>query len=187
MSIIPFSIRSRIKKIFGIICLIAGGIVIGYALAHAQTVTPRVVAQVGPPLSGGRPEAVLPNPQLTPGAIRIYDAATVCRVKWGADRRHVTARMKREVCAAYGMAASDCTGKNYEIDHLIPRELGGADDVKNLWPQPWPQARLKDRLENFLHQQVCDPAAPEGLLQIAQERIALNWFQAYQQYFGGSK
>jgi hypothetical protein len=45
--------------------------------------------------------------------------------------------------------------RHCEIDHLISRELGGADEVANLWPQsyggqPW-NAVLKDKLENRLH------------------------------------
>jgi 5-methylcytosine-specific restriction endonuclease McrA len=41
-----------------------------------------------------------------------------------------------------------------EVDHLISRELGGADATDNLWPQPYtqhPGAHEKDRLENQLH------------------------------------
>ena len=46
-----------------------------------------------------------------------------------------------------------------EIDHLISRELGGADEINNLWPQaygtsPW-NAVLKDTLENRLHKELC--------------------------------
>jgi hypothetical protein len=45
---------------------------------------------------------------------------------------------------------------DYEEDHLIPLEIGGAPrDERNLWPQPWPEAREKDREENQLHDQVC--------------------------------
>jgi putative intracellular protease/amidase len=37
----------------------------------------------------------------------------------------------------------------------VPRELGGADDERNLWPQPLAEARVKDRQENALHRAVC--------------------------------
>jgi hypothetical protein len=46
-----------------------------------------------------------------------------------------------------------------EIDHLIPLELGGSNDVKNLWPQPQdprPGSFEKDSLENDLHHRVCN-------------------------------
>lgn len=136
-------------------------------------------------------EILLPNPEVTPGLVRTISspgssnrgpgrpltAAQVCAVKWGLDRRHVTAAMKRRVCAAYGIPAVDCNGRKYEIDHLIPRELGGADDVRNLFPQPLAQARLKDRLENWLHRQVCSANVS---LPDAQKVIAADWFTTYQ-------
>ncbi len=39
--------------------------------------------------------------------------------------------MKKQVAANYGIPWAGI-GK-YEVDHLIPRSLGGADDVRNLW------------------------------------------------------
>lgn len=67
----------------------------------------------------------------------------------------MTPSMKKEVFALYGYSGNDdprCvpSGKQHcEIDHLISRELGGADDVKDLWPEaygttPW-NAYLKDK------------------------------------------
>jgi len=47
---------------------------------------------------------------------------------------------------------------DYELDHLIPLELGGASTVANLWPEPWADPRgahRKDDLENALNRQVC--------------------------------
>lgn len=95
----------------------------------------------------------LPNLHLTPGVARPMTALTVCTTRWGVDRRHVTERMKRQVFAAYGIPLRN--RRLYEVDHLIPRELGGADEVANLWPQAWPSARQKDREENRLHRAVC--------------------------------
>lgn len=99
---------------------------------------------------------VAPNPALTPGAVRPLSVHQVCATRWGADRRHVTERMKVHVFAAYGVRLADRT--RYEVDHLVPRELGGADDLLNLWPQPWVgtnNAHVKDREENRLHRAVC--------------------------------
>src|SRR5947207_6870373 len=95
----------------------------------------------------------VPNPTLTPGFARPMAREAVCAVRWGLDRRHVTITMRRAVFAAYGVPWAD--RGLYEVDHLIPRELGGADDVRNLWPQRWPDARQKDRDENRLHRAVC--------------------------------
>lgn len=88
---------------------------------------------------------LLPNHLVTPG--RAVDGITlhkICHTKWGKDARHVTAAMKRQVFANYGLTGNtdpacirDAHGQRCEVDHLISRELGGADDVRNLWPQPY--------------------------------------------------
>ena len=69
-----------------------------------------------------------------------------------------------------------------ELDHLIPLELGGADAVDNIWPQPAkpvPGFHEKDKLENYLHKQVC---AGKMALVDAQALIRTNWVAAYSQY-----
>ncbi|MDE2185122.1 MAG: HNH endonuclease, partial [Alphaproteobacteria bacterium] len=63
----------------------------------------------------------------------------------------------------------------YEVDHLIPLELGGANDIANLFPEaakPTPGFHEKDLVENYLHQKVCDG---EVALAYAQQQIATNW------------
>lgn len=89
-------------------------------------------------------DLTLPDPTLTPGAARALSLDVICKTKWGKDARHVTAAMKRQVFENYGLTGKDdpsCvadkSGRHCEVDHLISRELGGADDVKNLWPQPY--------------------------------------------------
>ncbi len=94
---------------------------------------------------------------LTPGAVRHeLSVKEICATVWGHDRRHVSMAMKRRVAKAYGVRWEDHT--KYEFDHLIPRELGGADADENIWPQPWKDAHAKDKVENFLHRQVCSGA-----------------------------
>lgn len=117
----------------------------------------------------------MPNPTVTPGATVAMTTAQVCATRWGKDERHVTLGMKRHVCALYGQL--DCPGKKYELDHLISRELAGADVDANLWPQPIKQARMKDRLENWLHKQVCKGKMP---LADAQSTIRKDWWAEYQ-------
>lgn len=121
-----------------------------------------------------------PNPKLTPGAVRSLTTKRVCAIRWGKDRRHVTVTMKRHVAAAYGIAWEDRS--KYEFDHLVSRELGGADLEANIWPQAWLEpgnARRKDRLENRLHVLVC---AGEASLKAVQREIAADWVKAYVKY-----
>lgn len=128
----------------------------------------------------------LPDHKLTPGVSRNLSHAEICGTKWGKDARKVTPAMKREVFARYGLSGNqDCPGPRHcEIDHLISRELGGADDANNLWPQPYAGkwgATRKDRLENRLHREVCS-----GRLSLsrAQRDIRTDWRIPYKRYFG---
>jgi len=138
-------------------------------------------------------ELTLPDSQMTPGLARSgLSEQTICATKWGQDARHVTQAMKDKVFSEYGLTGNDdpaCVpdahGRHCEIDHLISRELGGADDVRNLWPQPygtepWNAAR-KDRLENRLHKEVC---AGRLSLTAARKEISTDWRKPYVQYFG---
>ncbi len=59
-------------------------------------------------------------------------------------------------------------------------ELGGSNDISNLWPEPanpQPGFHEKDKIENYLHAQVCSGAIS---LQEAQREIATNWYAVYQ-------
>ena len=72
----------------------------------------------------------------------------------------------------------------YEVDYLITPELGGADDIRNLWPEPYSatvwNAHVKDALEDRLHQMVCTGQID---LATAQHDIATDWISAYKRYF----
>jgi hypothetical protein len=85
----------------------------------------------------------------------------------------VTTPIKRSRLAAYGSRGPLSA---FELDHLIPLELGGAPAaVANLWPEPWTGtqgARTKDHVENVLHARVC---AKTMRLAIAQQAIATDW------------
>ena len=119
-----------------------------------------------------------PNPDVTPGLTRPLSLHTVCTTRWGRDRRHVTEAMRRQVFKAYGIPYS--RHAQYELDHLIPRSLAGADDVLNLWPQPLGEAtHEKDPLEVKLGKLVC---AGSLKLEDAQEAIRSNWPAAHRLY-----
>lgn len=125
----------------------------------------------------------LPDSGATPGIVAVETEVdgkmvpltleVLCTKKWGKDARHVSTSMKKRVCAAYG--AQTCpSAQLWELDHLVSRELGGADDEKNLWPEPLGQAHIKDRIENLLHKRVCNK---QMTLEEAQKGIAEDWTQ----------
>lgn len=73
------------------------------------------------------------------------------------------------------MAAYDDSGSpaDYEYDHLVSLELGGAvNDPRNLWPEPEGSPNPKDSVESALHRMVCDG---EMTLAAAQHIIATDW------------
>jgi hypothetical protein len=124
---------------------------------------------------------IVPDPQLTPGATLEVTTSDICVPGYTKKVRHVPAAIKQQVYAAYGI--QNHAPREYEIDHLIPLELGGSNAMKNLWPQsyqtqPW-NAHVKDRLENVLHRLVCSGQLG---LDTAQRDIATDWIAAYHKY-----
>jgi hypothetical protein len=127
-----------------------------------------------------------PRSSLTPGSIRIVTREDLCYA--GApDRAHsVPTSLRRKVFDEYGMS-EDQAGA-FEVDYLVTPELGGAEDIRNLWPEPYAEtewnAHVKDALENRLHDLVC---SGEIDLATAQHDIATNWILAYKKYFHRDK
>jgi len=124
-----------------------------------------------------------PDRHLTPGSLLAASTrGRVCTPGYSASVRYVTAATRRQVFAAYGIAYPPPTGA-YELDHLIPLELGGGNAASNLWPQPYHHsagsADVKDHLENHLHALVC--AGQLGLT-AAQHAIAGDWWTAAATY-----
>lgn len=130
-----------------------------------------------------RSQRDLPDSSCTPGAIfRLATVARICQPGYTKTVRNVRKSVKDEVYAEYGIA-SHRSGA-YEVDHLIPLELGGSNAVENLWPQPAnnPNShgfRVKDRLENRLHTRVC---SRRTTLRAAQRAIRTNWVQAFKRF-----
>jgi hypothetical protein len=122
--------------------------------------------------------AMCPDPAVTPGAHSNMTARELCSKSFRTGAvRHVTDATKRQICAEYGITG-DCPDGRYEIDHLISLELGGLNDPRNLWPQPYAPigAHQKDLVENWLHHQVCAGAIS---LDAAQHDIAADWLAVY--------
>lgn len=145
----------------------------------------RISASIGTrtKTTGCQVSGALPDQACTPGAILV--AATkddICRTGYSASVRNVSTTTKNEVYAEYGIA-SHSTGE-YEVDHLIPLEVGGSNDISNLWPeaaQPTPGFHEKDKVENYLHAQVCSGSLA---LEPAQNEVADNWLIIYQKAIG---
>ena len=128
-----------------------------------------------------------PVPGLTPGATRDISRDSVCAD--GQDRaelRRVAHDVAQQVFLRYGIQSP--SPRTYEIDHLIPTDLGGSEDPRNLWPQPYARgvwnARVKDALEERLRTLVCDGRID---LATAQRELARDWIGAYKRYFQTDK
>ena len=122
---------------------------------------------------------ILPNPNVTTGVF-LADATLdkICQKGYSGQVRHVTDKQKNEVFQKYGIERSG----EYEVDHLISLELGGSNNTRNLWPESYRgvwNARIKDILENRLHQLVCMGKVD---LRTAQYDISHNWIESYCKY-----
>jgi anti-sigma factor RsiW len=151
--------------------LLLGGVAAGWLLGDRS-----------PSLHSSRSgrELAVPDSRLTPGAAVLLNSGAVCSEE-NVKNRTVPVALQRRVFAEYGIPAADPRG--YEVDYLITPALGGADDIHNLWPQPYSavwNAQVKDALEDHLRNLVC-----AGRLDLAQAQrdISQNWVRAYQKYF----
>ena len=122
----------------------------------------------------------LPDSACTLGAI-IATATkdAICQSGYSRSVRNVPTSEKDQVYAEYGIT-HHFSGQ-YEVDHLVSLELGGSNDISNLWPElasPKPGFHEKDKVENYLHDQVCSGAID---LTKAQVEIATNWLNVYNQ------
>jgi hypothetical protein len=132
----------------------------------------------------GETRLLRPDPDLTAGATRGVSLDDVCRVSRPAHASPlVPLAVARDVFAEYGIR--DAGERAYELDYLIPPELGGSDDTWNLWPQAYStpvwNAHVKDALEDHLHRLVC---RGELSLAAAQMEISADWIAAYRKHFG---
>jgi hypothetical protein len=122
-------------------------------------------------------------PRITPSLVaRPYIASTL-RFSFRAitifvfSRVSVLSMRSQQVFAEYGIDWSLHSG--YEVDHIVSLELGGSNDISNLFPESYSiqyGARTKDKLEDNLHEQVCTHRLP---LAVAQDEIATDWLKYY--------
>ena len=147
--------------------VVAGAAGVG---AVASTVPAQCTAQAG-----------IPDPSCTPGATNSAVTqsniqTTICVSGFTATIRppvSYTNPLKSELMRSYGLTGVPSA---YELDHFISLELGGnPTSPSNLWPEaymPVPGAHEKDKVENYLHSQVC---TGQMTLAEAQKAIATDW------------
>jgi hypothetical protein len=148
--------------------------------AQPTTATPQAIP-LPPVLStkrvGCEPRGALPDPTCTPGAAMTVDLDVICHQST-MGRRRVSSAVHRQTFTDYGLSFPQPHGA-FEVDHLIPLELGGDNAIENLWPEasePRPGFHEKDRVENYLHKKVC---AGEMDIAEAQRLIATDWLSVW--------
>jgi hypothetical protein len=126
-----------------------------------------------------RDHGQLPDRSCTPGAIdpavtQANIQSTICRPGYTDSVRPPepqTEAFKWDIAEpAYGQY--HLSG---ELDHLVPLELGGANDASNLWVEAGPIPNPKDAVEYALNRAVCNG---QLTLRAAQRAIARNWIKA---------
>jgi hypothetical protein len=101
---------------------------------------------------------------------------TICKAGYTASVRppvSYTAPIKRALWVKAGMPGHLA---DYELDHIVPLEVGGAArDLANLWLQPWAGttgAHAKDAVENRVHSEVC---AGTITLAVGERCFRIDW------------
>ncbi|WP_420713822.1 hypothetical protein [Streptomyces sp. NRRL WC-3742] len=172
--------------------VVASATVLGLALAGLAGGTAQATPAKASPvkattLSASCSQAYLPlpDPTCTPGAYnpdvtQSTISSTICVSGWTATVRPPTSytnALKVQQIAQYGY--SDTNTADYEEDHLVPLELGGAPrDPNNLWPEPrygTQTATSKDSVETKLKNAVCGGRVT---LSAARSAIASDWTTA---------
>jgi hypothetical protein len=123
--------------------------------------------------------SIQPIARFTPGAVVAITQRQVCSAS---PETAIPAELRTRVLELYGIARGQENA--YEVDYLITPQLGGATDIRNLWPQPYDHtawnAHVKDQLETRLQRLVCEGNLD---LAVAQHDISADWIAAYRKYF----
>ncbi len=160
----------------------------GLAVSHASPTVIQPQPAAGSCHARGHGRYSSPDPRCTPGATNpaVTQATigrTICVSGWTKRVRppeRITEPEKLANMRAYGDVDSP---HDYEYDHLVSLELGGAlNDARNLWPEPGASPNPKDSVERELHTLVCDG---EMRLSRAQHIIATGWVAWARQHASG--
>lgn len=120
---------------------------------------------------------VNPDPTKTPGVLCQPTDADFKDYEYPENiarcNRNIGIAEKLQVAQDYGNIPQ-ANWADYEFDHMIPLCAGGANDPKNLWPQPISEAHQKDVLEN----NICMGMRAGTLKQSEAVQKVRDWFQA---------
>jgi len=139
-----------------------------------QSTTTTTATTPGP----GLPSIILPDPKITPGRLnpgvrQSTITRTICKSGWTKTIRppvSYTNALKIQQMVLYEETGSP---SEYEEDHFIPLELGGAPrNPENLWPEPHSQSKLSDPLETQLKRKVC-----KHLMTLKKARATIRLFK----------
>jgi hypothetical protein len=123
-------------------------------------------------------KVIYPNHTMTPGVIMSTNVTEICKSGYADSVRNIPQKTINLVYEEYKLSTNQPAGA-FQIDELIPIQLGGSNDIKTLWPQPGkpiPGYNEKDILEDYYYKQVC---AGKMSLQSAQEILSTNWIQGF--------
>ncbi len=159
------------------LALTAGSLVIGAAAAAGAVASPELTHCS---VNGGMPDHSCTAGALNPNVTQSNIQQTICVAGYTKTIRpsvSYTNPLKAELMRSYSLSGP---ASSYELDHLISLELGGnPTSPSNLWPEPYlpvPGAHEKDKVENYLHSQVCG-----GQMSLAQAQhvIATDWLSEW--------
>ena len=94
--------------------------------------------------------STLPDSACSPGAVLTTNTKVICVSGYTKTVRNVSTSTKKAVFKEYDIPYAQHS--NYEVDHIISLELGGSNDISNLYPESYlikDNAREKDKFENY--------------------------------------
>ena len=156
--------RARIQRCSRVVVVLAlsgSAFVYGSSVQASATSSDRLIRAPDPAVTPGTA-----NPDVTPITLN----STICAPNATQPRSTTSASTTTKVFARYRIPS--VRQSDYVIDQLVPLELGGTNDVENLWPEPKvgaTGAARKDAVERLLYQRVCD-----GTIEV---EAAQQWFE----------